>query len=733
MGVSAFQIQEDIIISKIKEVTNGEWMILVTDTESKRLLDNTVKEDDILNINIANIERLEEKRDANPGMSAIYLLSPQQHIVETLVADLEKQRYQRAHLLWINTLSRRLRDRIASSRASRSIAGEHELNIDFFPRESHLITFRDPYSFPTLYNPKCNDLVKEHMETLARKITDVCVSLGEYPKIRYYRPNAALHDAQVLCYHFANLLQQELDNYARRHQEYPPPSSRPQSVLFITDRSMDLMAPLLHEFTYQAMAHDLLPIKEGEKVTYRIKINDGEEEQDMELQEKDETWVENRHRHMKDTIDTLMSKFQKFVAENPGATDDGNPANLNMIKDMLANMPKYQQLKDAYTLHLAMAEDCMNAFQARKLPEIQSVEQSLATGLDEDLRKAKNLLPTIVRLLDDESVLPIDRERLIIAWLIYRYGVVEEDIKRLLAHAQLYGGEPKSEKLDIIHNLQLLGARILAPLKDERKAPEPLFPVDTKQELNEEYGLVRYHPNVKHMLEYFCEGRLQHDVFPYTKQEDQEAMEVGQVQSSLRAAKPSWASRTGAGATRRQDNRQRLIVFMAGGATFSESRACYEVAEKHNREVFLITSHMVSPKLFLRQVQDLDLDRNRLDLPMLRKPGLPKWVTEPERPTPPPVMYSQGAPAPPPKGGPGGGLPPGPRGGLPGRPGPMMAPTQQMSAMSIASAPPRPSPVPPPANGGASSASYHSPTASSDSNKLEKEKKKKRNIFGIKK
>lgn len=103
-------------------------------------------------------------------MAAIYLLSPQQHIVETLVADLEKGRYQRAHLVWINTLSRRLRDRIASSRASRSIAREHELNIDFFPRESHVITFRDPYSFPMLYNPKCNDLVKEHMEQLARKV-----------------------------------------------------------------------------------------------------------------------------------------------------------------------------------------------------------------------------------------------------------------------------------------------------------------------------------------------------------------------------------------------------------------------------------------------------------------------------------------------------------------------------------------------------------------------------------
>jgi hypothetical protein len=32
---------------------------------------------------------------------------------------------------------------------------------------------------------------------------------------------------------------------------------------------MDAMAPLIHEFTYQAMANDLLPIEDGSKYTLR--------------------------------------------------------------------------------------------------------------------------------------------------------------------------------------------------------------------------------------------------------------------------------------------------------------------------------------------------------------------------------------------------------------------------------------------------------------------------------
>lgn len=104
-------------------------------------------------------------------MDAIYLLSPQSHIVDTLVADLEKQRYQRAHLLWTDALARSLRERISKSRGRSLIAGEDELSVDYFSRESHLVTFRDPWSFPVLYNPSCTDLVKEHMEALARKVT----------------------------------------------------------------------------------------------------------------------------------------------------------------------------------------------------------------------------------------------------------------------------------------------------------------------------------------------------------------------------------------------------------------------------------------------------------------------------------------------------------------------------------------------------------------------------------
>lgn len=51
------------------------------------------------------------------------------------------------------------------------------------------------------------------------------------------------------------------------------------------------------------------------------------------------------------------------------------PATINTIKDMLAGLPKFQEGKEAYSLHLTMTQDAMSVFQERKLADVASVEQ----------------------------------------------------------------------------------------------------------------------------------------------------------------------------------------------------------------------------------------------------------------------------------------------------------------------------------------------------------------------
>lgn len=273
-----------------------------------------------------------------------------------------------------------MRQQILNSPARGFIRGERVLSIDFFPRESHLFTMRESTSFFNLYHPECRGLVSQHLADMARKIVCACVSLGEYPTIRYYRPPGfMLHEARVLSEILAKNVQEELDEYTKRHPEFPPPAgNRPRGVLFIVDRSMDLYAPFLHEFTYQAMAQDLLDIKEGDTITYKVDIttSTGEsEEKEMTISDEDQVWVANRHQHMKDTIDQLMADFDKFLGDNKNFVDSQSSTSLYAIRDMMASLPQYQGQKDMYSLHLTMAQECMGQFETKKLPEVALLEQ----------------------------------------------------------------------------------------------------------------------------------------------------------------------------------------------------------------------------------------------------------------------------------------------------------------------------------------------------------------------
>ena len=199
-------------------------------------------------------------------------------------------------------------------------------------------------------------------------------------------------------------------------------------------------------------------------------------------------------------------------------------------------------------------------------------------------------------------------------YLLHRDGLLASDTQKLLAHAQL----PPQDG-DVIHNLELLGARISTSPKDLKQSSQPLFAKKQPPPPSaDDSALSRYEPAMKLMLEDHVRGLLDQSTFPFTKPHlDASEGLLGQdntSQASLRSAKPTWA-RTRPTSL---EPRQRVIVFMAGGATYAESRACYEVSKLTSKDVFLATSHMITPGLFLRQVGDLSVDKRQLNIPAER-------------------------------------------------------------------------------------------------------------------
>ncbi|POY70532.1 hypothetical protein BMF94_6446 [Rhodotorula taiwanensis] len=625
----------------------SRWKVLIVDQYTQAMLHSVLSTYDVLEEGIQQVDLITNYRQPQPRLAAVYLLMPTSLNVDLILRDYAPSRqqeptgksskkqaaqagpqdppkYAAAYVSFMEGINDALVGRLTDGLPESYLQGLKELYINCHALEPRLFTTRSPHSFFTLFAPPDGSVEhavarwEDDIGWTARSIVNALATLGEYPLIRYYNPPSSFHPplgpglavGEPVGKRLAERVQAEIDAYARDNSNFPsqivtavnypvtdPP--RPRGVLLITDRSMDLNAPFLHEFTYQAMCHDLLRIEEGQRYRHTFINEQGaEEEQEAILSDQDKVWVEVRHMHMKDALDKLIADFKAYAGEH-GGTFGGAGASINDMKDMLASLPQMREVKEKLSLHLTMAEKCMSLFDKKKLPATANVEQCCATGVTPEGKSPKTLVEEMVPLLDDRSVSAVDKVRIIALYIMHRDGVPEGDKKRLYQHARL-----ALHEMDAIDNLTHLGLNVN---KDSGKKRKPLF---KQREEEDAYDISRYQPALRFMLESQFAGTLDPSTFPYVRDAPVGATKSSAAASaappttgSLRSARPQWTAQR----TKRVVDapRQRVLVFMAGGATYSEVRAVYKVSEAANKDVFLGTSHLVTPQKFVSDLANL--------------------------------------------------------------------------------------------------------------------------------
>jgi syntaxin-binding protein 1 len=80
-------------------------------------------------------------------------------------------------------------------------------------------------------------------------------TLGDSPFIRYYDPTGS---KDGLCAKLANMVHKEMKDLSEKDDAFPVKTDYRRTILIILDRTFDMMAPFLQEFTYQALLNDLV-------------------------------------------------------------------------------------------------------------------------------------------------------------------------------------------------------------------------------------------------------------------------------------------------------------------------------------------------------------------------------------------------------------------------------------------------------------------------------------------
>ncbi|KAK1371893.1 vacuolar protein sorting-associated protein 45-like [Heracleum sosnowskyi] len=555
-----------VLISAVKDYINrmlqdiSGMKVLILDSDTVSIVSVVYSQSELLQKEVFLVELVDSIAKSIEAMShlkAIYFVRPTSRNIQHIKRQLASPRFGEYHLFFSNILNNTQLHILADSDEHEAVHQVQEFYADFVAGDPYHFTLNIPanhmYMLPAVVD---HSNLQHFCDRVVDGLAAIFLALKRRPVIRYSRTSdiakRIAQEAGKLMY------QQESGLFDFRRTEISP-------MLLVIDRRDDPVTPLLNQWTYQAMVHELVGIQDNKVDLGNIGKFSKDQQEVVLSSEQDTFFKANMYENFGDigmSIKRMVDDFQQVAKSNQ---------NIQTVEDMakfVDNYPEYRKMHGNVSKHVTLVTEMSKIVEERKLMVVSQTEQDLACNGGQGAA-----FEAVTNLLNNESVSDIDRLRLV---MLYALRYEKESPVQLMQLFNKLASRSPNYRPGLVQFLlkqagtdkrtgDLYGNRDL--LNIARNMARGLKGVENVY--------TQHQPLVFQIMESITKGRLRDVDYPF-------------VGNHFQQARP-----------------QEVVIFIIGGTTFEESRSVALQNATNSGIRFILGGSMVlNSKRFLQDLEE---------------------------------------------------------------------------------------------------------------------------------
>ena len=344
-----------------------------------------------------NIDLLPARRDfptqSFPHLTAVLILQPSPATLHALQQLLSVPRYPVMHLFFTNICPPGYLDQISQHDKNDYVKSVYEYYMDFYALDRSLFHLNNSsHTAASRLYPPTNVPLAQRLSALFDRdvagVVSLLLSQRKRPDIRY---SASSHQAQTVAQSVSEVLRNERELFTFSGEGA-------STLLLVLDRRDDPVTPLLTQWTYQSMVHELLGIRNNRidmrnapgtaiandsSSTSSGSSGSSKESINKDLQEvvlspmQDDFFRENQFANYGEigaNVKQLVARYQAVTKTNV------NLESIQALQDFVDKYPQYRQLSGNVSKHVSVVSAVSKITSQRKLLLVSEVEQEIVCG-----------------------------------------------------------------------------------------------------------------------------------------------------------------------------------------------------------------------------------------------------------------------------------------------------------------------------------------------------------------